>query len=104
MKTDYEQQLEHVSTLPEFHLGQEVSTPLGLGIIVELRMPFNGLYLEPERSEVTVWFSTADAKGGWVSRGFGLKEIAESYNNSKPDTKEVKTKYVMPDPRNPFRK
>ncbi len=104
MKTDYEKQLEHVSTLPDFHLGQEVITPLGLGIIVELRMPFNGLYIEPERSEVTVWFSTADAKGGWVSKGFSLNEIVESYNKSKPDIKQVTTQYVMPDPRNPFKK
>ena len=37
MKTDYEKQLEHVSKIPKFYLGQEVMTPDGIGIIIKCK-------------------------------------------------------------------
>lgn len=78
--TDYEKALQIVSTLPRFYLGQEVETKEGTGIIVNLRMQWNGLYIEPNTSEAVVWYSTESAvnsmEGGkWVSFTYKLTEL-----------------------------
>ena len=72
---DYERAKNSVSTLTKFYLGQEVETEFGVGIIVNLEMSFNGLYVSPESSKVTVWFSTEGAKEGWVSHNFSIYKI-----------------------------
>lgn len=79
---DYEKALERMKELPNFKLGDEVSTPIGKGIIVSLEMPSNGLYLSPERATAVVWFSTEGSTNGWVQKEFELNEL---YNIFKID-------------------
>jgi hypothetical protein len=82
MKTDYEKAIDAVSNLPHFYLGQEVETEHGIGIIVELNMEYNGLYLSPERSKCVVWFSTETATP-WVNREYRLLEIKSTDQTSE---------------------
>lgn len=77
---NYLKGLEAVKVLPKFYLGQEVITALGRGIIVKIEMPFNGLYISPERGTAVVWFSTMglgtrDYK--WITFSFKLNELHE---------------------------
>ncbi len=71
----YESELETMSNLPKFYLGQEVVSPIGKGIIINLQMPSNGLYLSPEKATAIVWFSTEAAQAGWVQKEFSLDEL-----------------------------
>ena len=48
---------------PKISLGQEVLTGKGIGIVVGLEMPTNGLYLSPLKSKVLVWFGVDRAHG-----------------------------------------
>ena len=81
--TDYEKGLEAVKNIPKVYLGQEVQTPFGKGIIVEMEMDFNGLYIRPEVASVIVWFSTRNSKNGWVTHSFRLNEITVNYRKLK---------------------
>ena len=79
--TDYEKSLARLAriNLPKIHLGQEVITPDGKGIVVKLKMNWNGLYLNPCDTEVVVWYSTESAVpidgSRWVSRIYKLTEL-----------------------------
>ena len=69
--------------MPRFYLGQEVQTKDGKGIIVNLKMQWNGLYIEPNTSEAVVWYSTETAAnrtegGNWVSFTYKLTELSVS--------------------------
>jgi hypothetical protein len=79
--TDYQRGLESVNGIPQFYLGQEVHTKDGTGIIVELKMKHNGLYIEPDSSEIVIWYSTEGAvdriEGGrWITYTYKLTELA----------------------------
>ena len=81
--SDYQKALHIVSVMPRFYLGQEVQTKDGKGIIVDLKMQWNGLYIEPNTSEVVVWYSTETAAnrtegGNWVSFTYKLTELSVS--------------------------
>jgi len=76
--TDLEKELENVSNVPKLHLSQKVRTQHGIGIIVNLNIPFNGLYLSPERAEAVVWYGTEKNEFGnnrWVSFTHKLQDI-----------------------------
>lgn len=73
--SDYEKGLKSLSNIPKFHIGQEVKTPDGKGIIVNIEMPYNGLYIEPHRCRAVVWYSTMGAANGWVSKPYDLSEL-----------------------------
>ena len=80
--SDYEKGLYAVKNIPMFYLGQEVQTKDGIGIIVYLKMDWNGLYIEPHTSEAVVWYSTesavrkAEGNGSrWVSFTYKLTEL-----------------------------
>jgi len=79
--TDYEKALKSLDTIPKYHIGQEINTIFGKGIIVEICMPFNGLYIEPNKSTVVVWFSAQDSRsigtftGSYSSRIFDINEV-----------------------------
>lgn len=76
MKTEYNKAiLERVSEMPKFHLGQLVKTSDGEGIIVALRMDWNGLYISEETAKATVWYSTDEAQNGWVSKEYRFSEL-----------------------------
>lgn len=78
METDYNKKIiERLKLMPKFFLGQEVTTPDGEGVIVELKTEWNGLYIQEERATATVWYSTDEAQNGWVSRSYKLSEISE---------------------------
>jgi hypothetical protein len=74
-QTDYGKAKIRVSSLPKITLGQEINTPLGKGIVISLSMPSNGLYLSPEKAEVTVWFSTMQFKHGWVQYSYSYNDL-----------------------------
>jgi len=75
LKTDYDLSKRTVSYIPKVSLGQEIDTPLGKGIVIFLSMPSNGLYISPERAELTVWFSTQQSKEGWVQHTYNFTEL-----------------------------
>jgi hypothetical protein len=75
---DYKRALESFKEIPQHYLGEEVITPLGIGLIVQLDVPFNGLYVSPVCGEVVVWFSTERAvEEGikWVNHKFPINKI-----------------------------
>ena len=81
--SDYQKALSIASDMPRFYLGQEVQTKDGKGIIVDLKMQWNGLYIEPNTSEAVVWYSTESAAnrtegGNWVSLTYKLMELSIS--------------------------
>lgn len=81
--SDYEKALHIANVMPRFYLGQEVQTKDGKGIIVDLKMQWNGLYIEPNTSEAVVWYSTESAAsrvegGNWVSFTYRLTELSVS--------------------------
>ena len=81
--SDYQKALHIASVMLRFYLGQEVQTKDGKGIIVDLKMQWNGLYIEPNTSEAVVWYSTESAAnrtegGNWVSFTYKLTELSVS--------------------------
>ena len=74
-QTDYGKAKINVSRLPKVYLGQEINTPLGKGIVINISMPSNGLYLSPEKAELTVWFSTMQFKHGWVQYTYSYNDL-----------------------------
>jgi hypothetical protein len=76
-QTDYGKAKIRVSSLPKITLGQEINTPLGKGIVISLSMPSNGLYLSPEKAEVTVWFSTMQFQHGWVQYSYSYNDLKD---------------------------
>lgn len=70
--------LEQINDIPKFYLGQQVETEHGIGIIVSMNMPFNGLYIRPEVSECTVWYGMQDDRSHrWVSSTHKLTELKQ---------------------------
>ena len=81
--SDYQKALHISSVMPRFYLGQEVRTKDGKGIIVNLTMHWNGLYIQPNTSEAVVWYSTETAVnktegGNWISYTYKLTELSVS--------------------------
>ena len=68
-----------IKNIPKFYLGQDVETNDGKGIIVSLNMKFNGIYIEPDTSEATVWYSSENKKEGFnmISKTYKLTELKE---------------------------
>jgi hypothetical protein len=78
--SDYENQKQNIAEVPKFALGQEVQTQDGVGIIVKLEMPSNGLHLSPERAAAVVWYSTGSSVkrvsgGKWGQFTYRLSEL-----------------------------
>lgn len=77
METEYNKKIiERMDLMPKFQLGQLVKTPDGEGIIVELKMVWNGLYISEETAKATIWYSTDEAQKGWVSNTYSLNELS----------------------------
>ena len=76
-KSDYELALNNISKITKFYLGQEVETPDGVGIIVEMELENNGLYISIESISIVVWYSTSGAKNGKVRWAYKLDEVKE---------------------------
>ena len=73
--TDYQKALESVKNLPHIYIGQEVSTPIGKGIVVSIEMDYNGLNLNPYRTMVTVWYGTERDTCGWLKKTFNISDV-----------------------------
>lgn len=54
---------------------QQVQTPHGVGLLIGLDVPYNGLYVEPCRAQFTVWYSTDKSQSGWVSHAYYVTDI-----------------------------
>jgi len=75
---------------------QEVNTKDGRGILVSIETPFNGLYIEFDRSMATVWYGTDNAVelkiknlsyggGKWISREYSLRDLEDWNKDLKLD-------------------
>ena len=75
--SDYQKALRISNVMPRFYLGQEVETKDGnIGIIVDLTMAHNGLYLSPQTAKAVVWFGTGNENDyGWVNKEYPLYEL-----------------------------
>jgi hypothetical protein len=58
-------------------VGTEVQTTHGVGTLLRIEVPFNGLYYELPRTEVVVWYGMdrAQSAGGFVSYYYKLSEV-----------------------------
>lgn len=77
---DYTNALAAIESMPKYYLGQEINTPDGKGIIVQIKMDWNRLYISPKTGSAVVWYSTEGAvekkEGGrWVSFTYSLTEL-----------------------------
>lgn len=70
-----EQNIEKAKLIPKYFLGQQVTTTEGRGIIVGLSMPTNGLYISPERAQVTVWYGCGNDSQRWVQLTYSISEL-----------------------------
>ncbi len=67
---------------------QEVNTEDGRGILVNIETPFNGLYIEFDRSKAIVWYGTDNAVYNgckWISREYSLKDLEDWNKDLKLD-------------------
>jgi hypothetical protein len=67
---------------------QEVNTEDGRGILVSITTPHNGLYVEFDRANATVWYGTDNAVYNgcrWITREYSLKELEEWNKELKLD-------------------
>lgn len=88
---DYQVALEHANKVPLFYIGQEVKTPIGIGIIVMLQIPYNGLHIMTDKATAVVWFGVETAKGGFSSKSFNLSEIDHTDKYTCSKCSDVKT-------------
>lgn len=67
-------------------LGSQVKTPDGVGTLVEVSCPHNGLYYTPEQSRCVVWFGAGNGAGnGRVSKEYSWTVILTGV----PDDREL---------------
>jgi hypothetical protein len=81
--SDYTRSLRQTAVMPRFFIGQEVKTEHGIGILVAIEMPHNGLCLQPEKAEAVVWYSKERAvEEKWVSFTYELSELSAVENEA----------------------
>jgi hypothetical protein len=68
-KATQEQTLRAIGAM----FGRKVQTPAGEGTLIQVTTPHNGLYYEPERAELLVWYGGGGT--GWSWRTWGLPEV-----------------------------
>jgi hypothetical protein len=71
---DYEKQKEKFKNFPKIHIGQEIQTEIGKGLVVGIDVPFlSGISVNPEKCAITVWYSKECEK--WDFYTFSLDTI-----------------------------
>jgi hypothetical protein len=61
----------------EITLYSKVKTPDGIGTVVGLNcLRVNGLYFDPNVTEVIVWYGTDNAANGFVQRTYDVDSIS----------------------------
>lgn len=64
-----------------FTIGSIINTPFGYGAIVGFDMPCNGLFYEPQNTNITIWYGTNNVfnpsfqSNPWVSKTFKVQEL-----------------------------
>lgn len=53
-----------------------VKTPDGVGTLLCINIPYNGLYHEWERAKFLVWYGTGNNENGWVNREYNVEELS----------------------------
>ena len=52
-------------------LGSRIKTPDGVGTLIEVKCPNNGLYYTPENASCLMWYGTGNGTGnGWVTKEY----------------------------------
>jgi len=67
---------------------QEVKTEDGVGILVSIETPYNGLYVEFERARATVWYGVKNSVFSgvrWTSKEYSLKDLEDFNKDLKLD-------------------
>ena len=62
---------------------QEVNTEDGRGLLVKIDTPFNGLYVELDKTQCVVWYGTEKSVyngARWISREYSIKDL-EKWNS-----------------------
>ncbi len=77
MKDYFEEVQEQLDIMPKFSYGEKVMTKYGVGIIVNIGMPFNGLYVQPVNTKITVWYSARSMDNRFISMSFRPNEISK---------------------------
>lgn len=83
--SDYTRELRKTAAMPRFFIGQEVKTKHGIGIIVAIEIPCNGLCLYPKRAKAAVWYSREKSfEEGirWVTFAYKLSELSAVENEA----------------------
>jgi len=65
---------------------QDVNTPCGVGKVINVDTPFNGLYFSYDQTQCTIWFGP-NGSTKWISRQYSLKQIEEWNENLERDNK-----------------
>lgn len=73
--SNYTNSVLNIKKYPKFYIGQEVNSPFGHGIIVELKMPFDDLLVSPESTIATIWYGSEGAKQGHIQKEFPTKDL-----------------------------
>jgi hypothetical protein len=68
---------------------QKVKTPDGLGTIINISCPFNGLYYEPEKTKCVVWYGVNNSQNGWSVQEYIYDDILKLNNFRKEKLDEI---------------
>jgi hypothetical protein len=68
---------------------QKVKTPDGIGTIININCPFNGLYYEEYRTTCVVWYGMDNVQNGLVAYEYNYKIILELNNSRKEKIEEI---------------
>ena len=53
----------------------KVNTPVGIGEVVSISTPFNGLFIDYNCARVTIWYGTDGSQNGKVSWEYSMEDI-----------------------------
>ena len=70
----HQQQSETLSAVGSL-LGKHVQTPDGIGILISVDTPANGLYYEDQLAKLVVWYSVDGSQNGWVQRVYTIDDV-----------------------------
>ena len=68
---------------------QKVKTPDGIGTIININCPFNGLYYEEYKTTCVVWYGMDNVQSGLVACGYDYKTILGLNNSRKEKLDEI---------------
>jgi hypothetical protein len=75
--------------MQHLHFFQKVKTPHGVGTLVNINCPFNGLYYEPDRAKCVVWYGMNNIQSGLVVYEYDYNTILELNNLRKEKLEKI---------------